>query len=388
MRTFNKRNPSNQRKLIYQSGKTVIPSIIIKAQNQNQTQNEKLNQNHNQNPLKENLKEKIKVKEIRDIKDIRELNNSKFYKENQINNNNHNNNTIKSQFVNEYLSLIRCSYPYCNCGNCIMKKNREYSTGPNYNYHSNIKSNYQKEFDWKKGEKLETFKNAKLSHFDKGFKEHIKPGLESVMHKDYNYKVLNTSNNYYKFGDYLNTNNTDTDISIDNNTNNNNNKFNIKNEKEIIKRQKNKDNKIQMNVPFLGRSSYNTQFPHWNAMIDLDKKESKLNKKPYMGNEVPFTGKSSYMETYGNFEDKYYKEKTNPVLKRDNLEVGFGNMICHTSSGDTYRPLDYKMAKDLNRFDGRLNNLQNLRSAPFSKDCFLSSYERAFMDNGLIKKKI
>ena len=77
-----------------------------------------------------------------------------------------------------------------------------------------------------------------------------------------------------------------------------------------------KDNNIQINVPFLGRSSYNTQFPHWNAnaIIDKYKKESPLNKKTYLGNEVPFTGKSSYMETYGNFEDKYYKEKTNPIL--------------------------------------------------------------------------
>ena len=83
-----------------------------------------------------------------------------------------------------------------------------------------------------------------------------------------------------------------------------------------IKSLKNRNSDVQMNVPFLGRSSYDTQFPQWSTMANNKTKYE----KHIMNNEIPFSGKSSYMSTYGNFEDKYYKEKTNPILKKDNLE--------------------------------------------------------------------
>lgn len=345
-----KRNTSYQRPFVYQSGKSNIPTIAIKAKN----------------PLKLEKIQKINNPiESREFKDRKE----NLYKENNIRNYKESlSKTLnKTNFVSEYLNLVRCSQPYCTCANCIQKKNKDINKLPTYSYQANIKSNYRNEFDWKQQDKATSFQNAKMSHLDKGFKEYIKPGLESVMHKDYK----NTSENIY-----YNT------ISRENLNENNLTELSDNN-KNQLKSLKNRNSDVQMNVPFLGRSSYDTQFPQWSTMANNKTKYE----KHIMNNEIPFSGKSSYMSTYGNFEDKYYKEKTNPILKKDNLEVGSGNLITYTSTGDTYRPLDYKMVKDLNSLKSARDNAPaNLRTAPFSKDSFLSTYEKAFMGNHLITK--
>lgn len=354
MKNFNnvslqKRNTSYVRPLAYHSGKSSIPTITIKAKN----------------PLKLEKVQKINnIMEGRDIKDI----NENIYKEKiNVNKENLSKTLNNTNFVNEYLNLVRCSKPYCTCANCIQNNNKNIHKLPTYSYQSNIKSNYQNEYNWKQQEKAQSFQKAKLSHFDKAFKEYIKPGLESVMHKDYK----NTNDNMKNFLNNKDTNEINlTEISE-----------NSRNQRGSLK---NRDNNIQMSIPFLGRSSYDTQFPQWNNSIAY--KKIKLEKN-YQGNEVPFSGKSSYMETYGSIEDKYYREKTNPILKKDNLEVGSGNFLTYTSTGNTYRPVDYKMARDLNNMKSNfVNEPANLRTAPFSKDSFLSSYEKAFMGNRLFTK--
>lgn len=332
--------------------------------------------------------------------------------------------TPKNQYVGDYLNLIRCTYPYCNCGKCIQKKNREYRTSPDYNYQRNIQSMYQNEFDWKESKNHETVKKGKITHLDQGFREHIKNGLESVMHKDYkeynksqgknvsnmlmlNEKLnpyLNTDldprkneekknrnkndNNNKKLSDKRSTKSNFNKTSKLNNINNN--KFNdLNNNNKYIfegdfpeeknlgnKHLKNKDNNIKINCPFFGRSSYETQYPHWNTFIDKKNIEGKV-----IFDEVPFSGKSSYMETYGNIENKYYKDREKPIIKKDNLDSGCGKMICSTSTGQTHKKLDYKMAKYLNSMTTKASNLPNIRTAPYSNECFMTSYERAFMGN-------
>jgi hypothetical protein len=284
----------------------------------------------------------------------------------------------KNENKNDYLNLIRCSYPYCNCGKCIQKKNRDYKTSPDYNYQRNMSSNYKNEFEWKEGIKTQLLKKGKISHLDQGYKEHIKNALESVAHKDYknqdkNKKESNTINNLYT-NTYSNINNTCT----------NPNSYDIKNknDKEDINtkyhKNSNKDNLLNIDVPFFGRSSYATQFPHWNTFID--RKPNNINNKIIRDN-VAFIGMSSYTENYPNFDDKHYREKINPVLKKDNLEIKNVKMICSTSTGQTYKPLDYNMAKCLNSKTTKSCNLPNIWSAPNYKDCFMSTYEKAFMGN-------
>ena len=43
--------------------------------------------------------------------------------------------------------------------------------------------------------------------------------------------------------------------------------------------------------------------------------------------------------------------------------------------------IDYNMVKYLNSVSTKSINLPSIKSAPYTKDCFMSSYERAFMGN-------
>jgi len=250
----------------------------------------------------------------------------------------------ENEIIKDYLNLIRCTYPFCNCGKCILRKNREHSSSPNYNYDKNIRSNYQNEFKWKSPQRTDYIQNAKLSRLDKGFKEHLKSGLISVMRNDYkNIGVITEPNN-----------------------------------ENLPKYRKNLDNDVQMKKPFLGRSSYETLFPNWQTAID---KKDTINSEAKEA--IPFSGKSSYKETFGNIEPKYYIEKTSPILKKDNIEVGvFGKLIGQTTNGECYKPIDLKKAKALNNIKSTYAGFPgSIATGSFSKDSFMSSYERAFMNN-------
>lgn len=276
-------------------------------------------------------------------------------KSNQFSPKNTNNlNNFKSQIlktvnqndvIKDYLNLVRCTFPYCNCGKCILKKNREQSLSPNYNYDKNIKSMYKNQFQWNSPEKTEQMKYAKISRLDKGFKEHLKSGLISVMRND-----------------FKNVPSTSTEPNVE----------------PAPKSRKNLENNVQMNIPFLGRSSYETLYPNWQTSID---KSNKINNEAKFS--IPFSGKSSYKETFGNIEKKYYIEKTSPIHKRDNLEVGnFGELVSMTTSNEFYRPIDLQKSKDMNNTRTQFSALPGLMlSAPYTKDSFMSSYKRAFMNN-------
>jgi len=252
--------------------------------------------------------------------------------------------TKENEVVKEYLNLIRCTYPYCNCGKCILRKNREHSSSPNYNYDKNIRSIYRNEYHWKSPVKIDHLKNAQISRIDKGFKEHLKSGLISVTKNDYK-NIASTEPN-------LNT-------------------------EPIPKSKKNMENDVRMDIPFLGRSSYETLYPNWQTFID---KKNRINSE--IKASIPFNGKSSYKETFGKIEKKYYIEKASPILKKDNLEVGVSELITQTTSGEFYKPIDLKKSKDLNNIKTTYSVFPGFMvSAPYSKDSFMSTYERAFMNN-------
>jgi len=251
--------------------------------------------------------------------------------------------TNQNDVIKDYLNLVRCTYPYCNCGKCILRKNREYDVSPNYNYDKNIKSMYKNQFHWKNPEIIDNLYNAKMSRIDKGFKEHLKTGLISVMRNDFKNVVLTESN-----------------------------------AKPVPKSRKNLENTVQMDIPFLGRSSYETLYPNW---------QTSFNKKNRGSSEIkvsiPFSGKSSYKETYGNIDKKYYIEKTSPILKKDNIEVGnFGVILALTTSNEFYKPIDLKKSKDLNNIRTNYSGFPGfMHSAPYTKESLMSTYERDFMNN-------
>jgi len=249
----------------------------------------------------------------------------------------------QNEVIKDYLNLVRCTFPYCNCGKCILKKNREHALSPNYNYDKNIKSMYKNQFQWKSPEKTDQIKYSKMSRLDKGFKEHLKSGLISVMRNDFK-NVVSTEPN----------------------------------SEPVPKSRKNLENTVQMNIPFLGRSSYETLYPDWQTSID---KKNRINSEAKI--LIPFSGKSSYKETFGNIEKKYYIERASPILKKDNLEVGnFGELITLTTSNEFYKPIDLQKSKDMNNNRTQYSAFPGMiLSAPYTKDSFMSSYERAFMNN-------
>lgn len=248
----------------------------------------------------------------------------------------------KNEMVSEYLDLIRCTFPYCICGKCILKKNREHSL-PNFNYDKNIKSMYKNQYIWKNPEKLTLSNGAKINRLDGLFKQNFKNGMESIMKKDF--KLIQTEPTEYF---------------------------------------SKKKNKIENNLPspFLSTTSYGSWYPDWKTSI-------KLKSTPIiqLTLNIPFSGKSSYNDTYRQIEKQYYIDRPLPILKKDNIEVG-GNFNRETTSKSNYKPIDLKKSKDLNNLKLNSSIFSGfMLAAPYIKDSFISSYERAFMCNDFKNSK-
>jgi hypothetical protein len=137
-----------------------------------------------------------------------------------------------------------------------------------------------------------------------------------------------------------------------------------------------------LNPPFIGRSSYELMYPDWQTQkIVKEKVQSNLLEN------VPFNGKSSYKENFNHHDKRYYIDRPAPIIKSDNLETS-GKLGKETTTKETYKPIDFKHYNDLNGSVVLVSKRpSSIVSAPYSKDSFLSSYERAFMYNNLMSKK-
>lgn len=390
-----------------------------------------------------------------------------------------------TEIIEDYLELIRCSYPYCNCGKCITKRYSHHP--PNYQYEKNLKSSYKNEFNWKKSDdkkigidgKKPIIQNIGL---DNCFKEHLKTSLISVMKNDYskNFKlkedlVLNNFKNQ-KEKVTKNNDNTNLTIKINNNNTSNFNYNNIGNEKETVKsrsqakintsntinqqsngymkltktnnfntldnsknyniNKENIENQHRINVnsknnnfglnindikenktindknsscnnnnkltkldikseiinnndnndktlipPFIGRSSYERMYPDWHTVKVIKEKV-----KSTVYESVPFNARSSYQDNFYQHEKRYYVDRAAPILKSDNLESS-GKLINESTTKQAYKPIDYKNYNKLNNKSVNVSKRpSSIVPAPYSKDSFLSSYERAFMYNNLRNK--
>jgi hypothetical protein len=383
---------------------------------------------------------------------------------------------VKStEIIEDYLELIRCSYPYCNCGKCITQRNSHHP--PNYQYQKNLKSSYKNEFDWKQSEdKIQELDGKKqINHnldLKNCFKEHLKSSFISVMKNEYsknlklkedlvlnnlknqiekvtknndngnliikinnninanngfNYianrikynanqkqslknekinsrSIANNNNkNFNTLDDYANNPN-EKKINIqetnlfnnkNNNINNNNNKYskeniintNNKNKNTLVNNLNSNSNNESdsnykiINPPFIGRSSYELMYPDW-QITKIVKEKVKSNAYE----SVPFNSRSSYQDNYHPHEKRYYINRAAPILKADNLESS-GKLTNETTNKQTYMPIDYKNYKELNvKVVNVSKRPSSIVPAPYSKDSFLSSYERAFMYNNLSYK--
>jgi hypothetical protein len=233
------------------------------------------------------------------------------------------------EIIDEYMNLIRCSSPYCNCGKCITRKYKGYQNNNNYDYLINKKEKEEKEKD----QEINILKN--------------KTGIDD----NQNNSIIKVYNNDY-YNDYKNQIN------------------------------QNKRNHKKANPPFIGRSSYELMFPNWQLSFNKSDYEEKK-----IFNDIPFNGNSSYKENFNGFEKRYYLNRVQPIFKSDNLESK-GEIMKESISRENYRPVDFKNYKKINNYSlMQIKRPTSIIPAPYSKDSFLSSYERAFMLNNLNYKK-
>lgn len=270
--------------------------------------------------------------------------------------------------LDDYLDLIRCSYPHCNCGKCISKKLSH--NAPNYKYNKNIGSIYKDEFNWK--EKLKKEENENLNRnkvlLEKSLakNKHLTDSLVSTMKKDYNKNSKNS--------------NSDDHLVL----NKNEKKCVSEYESNMINSMKgNNINEIndKKNRPFIGRSNYDSNFPDWHFS-----KNGKVQSEVKPREIIPFNGKSNYKEKFIRHENNYYSERRPMFINSPSLEVKGGDtMRKESTQRENLRPIDYENFRNINQTPPRRGN--SIVYGPYSKNSFLSSYERAFMYNNLSARK-
>lgn len=311
--------------------------------------------------------------------------------------------------LDDYLNLIRCSYPHCNCGKCISKKLSHNS--PNYKYAKNINSSYRKEYLWKEKQNTNTVKAVNRNLKQNTLKNnHLKDSLISTMKKDFN-KILENNNKNFE-----NTKETENDYNI-NNLNNNNNEENFntlnteltntnintmnlnynspfdKPRKHLSEYQSNLRHSLQgnninncndkENRPFIGRSNYYSMFPNWQLAKNLNNFDEKKPRE-----NIPLHGSSDYKEKYIRHEKNIYTDnlRKSPQYNIDRL-ANKGEFIKESTFKDDFKPINTESFKDVNDKVVSLKQKNWIISGPYSKNSFLSSYEKAFMYNNLSGKK-
>lgn len=242
-----------------------------------------------------------------------------------------NRNDNENEILRDYMNLIRCSSPYCNCGKCIRRK---YLSKVN-TYDSNNKNKNN----------INAFENISKN-------------------EDKDNKIIPNENNEYELLKNIN----------------NNPRRDTTNSRHI--RYESTQDSQKSIPPFIGRSSYELMFPDYK--LSKPKKEL-LQKKIF--EKIPFNGSSSYKENFSKFEKRYYVNRAQPIMKSDTLETK-GDMYKESISREDYQPINLQRYKKINNVNtSQIKRPASIISAPYSKDSFLSSYEKAFMINNITGKK-
>lgn len=260
-------------------------------------------------------------------------------KSNRKNSNYNNSDTTSSdKFIER--NQDNCTYPFCNCYKCKMNIQKDYQMKKNKN---NLSYNNNTTDSSTNQNSLITNSNRKkgnISLLDNCFKEHLKSGLQSVMKRDFKNMQLETNESFVP-----------------------------------------KDNTNSKGSPFIGRTTNSIMYPEF--LI------SPKRKKPYISEDllkIPFSGNSSYKENYEKFDDRYYKEKILPFLKKDNLET-IGKLITETTTKETYKNYNTDesskspliIQKNKISFKDK-NSFSNLGIAPPNiKDNYMSQYRRSYI---------
>lgn len=175
--------------------------------------------------------------------------------------------------------------PFCTCGKCLIRRNRDTSSSIKYPYAKNLLSTYGSDYIPKPfGNSAQFFNLSKKDNFKNTYKEHLPSLLMSTMKFDYKpYKIK-------------------------------------------INPTKEENHKIE-SIPFWGRSTYTSSFPNWGCS-----KSKPDNSKGFPQIKVPFRGISNYTENYHNYDDNL---RYPPFKPQDNLEFK-GNILNDTNFKESY----------------------------------------------------
>ena len=224
--------------------------------------------------------------------------------------------------------------PLCTCGKCVVKRMRK-DLFANFPYNKNLSSAYISDFDWKNNKKVPEFYNrSKHSGFEGSYKEHLPTGLMSTMKFDYK-------------------------------------PFKVKMEDKEVE-----EHKI-LSVPFLGRSTYSTTFPHWGSTSAGSRARVEL---PDI--QVPLRGNSNYSENYVKYGQDFYKKREPAKFSKATLEF-YGKFNPATTFNTSFKPVDLNQPHYFNRekmTKTKVEGKSSLIPAEFPKSNFESNYTQSYVD--------
>lgn len=194
--------------------------------------------------------------------------------------------------MNIELNGEKLTVPFCSCGKCIIRRNRQGNRSTKYPYNKNMGSTYKKSHDEKgSGLSAQYFNRSIRNGFEGSYKEHLTAGLMSTMKFDFK-------------------------------------PFLIKLDPSRLESQ----NLEQ--TPFFGKSTYSASFPSWGGASSGNGPKEKL---PFIN--VPFKGNSNYLENHKKFDEENYK-CLSPTLKQQSTLEFKGKVLNDSNGKESYKPFD------------------------------------------------
>jgi hypothetical protein len=179
--------------------------------------------------------------------------------------------------------------PFCTCGKCIIRRNREGNRNSKYPYNIKMATTYTNSFKTKGKGLSAVFLNRSIrNNFDGKYKEHLTSGLISTMKFDFKPFLIKTNHNQDDFKNIENT-------------------------------------------PFYGRSTYGSNFPSWGKASSGNGEKEKL---PFI--PIPFRGGTNYSDNYIPHEHLKNLPYFNP-----GSTLGFNGKILNESNvRESFRPIE------------------------------------------------
>ena len=226
--------------------------------------------------------------------------------------------------------------PKCTCGKCIVRRLRG-NIYPNFPYNKNMSSTYIDDYDWKTNPKEDpnsVYNRSKHNSFEGAYKEHIPTSL------------ISTAKMCYK-------------------------PFKVREEEKQQPKEK------ELEVPFIGRSTYNRHYPSWGKLTPND---NTLQPKEEI--IVPLRGIPNYKESYPRYDDKYYNNDEPLNFSKSTLKFD-GDLDPRTTYNEDYRPNDlnnkiyFPDDQLINGAKGESTVLKNPPNAPANMN---TTYRRDYIE--------